>query len=82
MAFGTGSAIARRAVDAAFGPQVFQHETVASSVPATAAGPVQRNTSGKASNACGGQSKALQEVMNFSVLCCQCTYLVVCVGKS
>lgn len=66
MTFGTGSAIARRAVDAMLGPQVIQHETVASSAPADAP-PAQRNTSGKAYDACGGQYKALQEVMSFNV---------------
>ncbi|PKI61392.1 hemiasterlin resistant protein 1-like [Punica granatum] len=63
MAFGTGSALARRVVDAVFGPPVIQHETVASSAPAAAAAPAQRNSSG-ASDACGNQSKALQECLN------------------
>lgn len=60
MVFGTGSAIAHRAVDAVMGPRVIQHETVASSAPAAASAPTMNSLGG--SDACGGQSKAFQDV--------------------
>lgn len=58
MAFGTGSAVAHRAVDAVMGPRVIQHETVdssSSSAPAVASNP-------GGSEACNVQSKAFQDV--------------------
>ncbi|EEF35037.1 uncharacterized protein LOC8280348 [Ricinus communis] len=58
MALGTGSALAHRAVDAVMGPRVIQHETVAS---APAASHAQSTSDG---DACGGQSKALQDCLN------------------
>ncbi|KAK4724231.1 hypothetical protein AABB24_037066 [Solanum stoloniferum] len=62
MAFGTGSAVAHRAVDAVMGPRTIQHETVASQAPATAA-PM---TSGAVSDACSMHSKAFQDCINSS----------------
>ena len=60
MAWGTGTAIAHRAVDSIMGPRVIQHETVAS--PATAAAPIPSTNSFEGHNGCGDQSKALQDV--------------------
>ncbi|XP_042483765.1 uncharacterized protein C6C3.02c-like [Macadamia integrifolia] len=64
MAFGTGSAMAHRAVDAVMGPRVIQHETVASGAPATA--PVSASTMGSVvgSDGCSVQSKAFQDCLN------------------
>ncbi|GMN40181.1 hypothetical protein TIFTF001_009406 [Ficus carica] len=59
LAFGTGSAVAHRAVDAMLGPRVIQHDTVASPAPAAASAPSM--TSSEARNACGNHSKALQD---------------------
>lgn len=58
MAFGTGSAVAHRAVDAVMGPRTIQHEAV---VPEGAAGasPVS-GVSG--ADACSMHSKAFQDV--------------------
>ena len=55
MAFGGGSAIAHRAVDAMMGPRVIKHETVASSVPSAA-------SVYTGSDACVDQSKAFTDV--------------------
>ncbi|XP_021891896.1 uncharacterized protein C6C3.02c-like [Carica papaya] len=63
LAFGTGSAIAHRAVDAVMGPRVIQHETVPSSSAAAAAPAPTANSIG-GSDACGGQFKALSECLN------------------
>lgn len=60
LAFGTGSAVAHRAVDAMLGPRVIHHEAVASPAPAAASAPSM--TSSEARNACGNHSKALQDV--------------------
>ena len=55
MAFGTGSAVAHRAVDAIAGPRTIQHENVASSEPtATTAG----------GDACNIHTKAFQDCIN------------------
>ncbi|KAJ8548159.1 hypothetical protein K7X08_021395 [Anisodus acutangulus] len=62
MAFGTGSAVAHRAVDAVMGPRTIQHETVASQAPAAAA----PTTSGAGSDACSMHSKAFQDCINSS----------------
>lgn len=59
MAFGTGSAVAHRAVDAVMGPRTIQHETVANEA---AASPVPTANSLGGSDACGFQSKAFQDV--------------------
>ncbi|PKI73493.1 hypothetical protein CRG98_006074 [Punica granatum] len=61
MAFGAGSAVAHRVTDAMLGPQVVRHETVDSTPAAAAAAPAQNKSLG-ASDACGGQNKALQYV--------------------
>ncbi|XP_042059052.1 uncharacterized protein C6C3.02c-like isoform X2 [Salvia splendens] len=50
MAFGTGSAMAHRAVDAVMGPRTIQHETVASEALAA-----------PASEACSPHNKAFQD---------------------
>lgn len=58
MAFGTGSAVAHRAVDAVMGPRTIQHETVVAE--AAAAAPA-------GSDACGVHTKAFQDVsVNFT----------------
>ncbi|XP_021642409.2 uncharacterized protein LOC110636859 isoform X2 [Hevea brasiliensis] len=54
LAFGTGGAVAHRAVDAVLGPRVVHHETAATPVQNT-------NNYG---DVCGGQSKALQDCLN------------------
>lgn len=58
MAFGTGSAVAHRAVDAVMGPRTIQHEAVVSE--AAAAPAATANSFG--SDACGVHSKAFQDV--------------------
>eukprot|EP00262_Sarcandra_glabra_P019043 TRINITY_DN7029_c0_g3_i1.p1 TRINITY_DN7029_c0_g3~~TRINITY_DN7029_c0_g3_i1.p1 ORF type:complete len:147 (+),score=29.49 TRINITY_DN7029_c0_g3_i1:115-555(+) len=60
MAFGTGSAVAHRAVDAIVGPRTIQHETVASE--ATAAPAPTMNSGG--SDACNVHSRAFQDCLN------------------
>ncbi|KAG6499032.1 hypothetical protein ZIOFF_038788 [Zingiber officinale] len=61
MAFGTGSAVAHRAVDAVLGPRTIQHETVVSEAPAATAAPM-GNTVG--TDACTVHSKAFQDCIN------------------
>lgn len=63
LAFGTGSAVAHRAVDAVVGPRTIQHETVASE---GAAAPAPTTNSLGGSDACGIHSKAFQDVWNSS----------------
>ncbi|RWW06841.1 hypothetical protein BHE74_00012402 [Ensete ventricosum] len=58
MAFGTGSAVAHRAVDAVMGPRTIQHETVVSEAAAATA-PV---SNAVGTDACGIHSKAFQDV--------------------
>ncbi|KAJ9561250.1 hypothetical protein OSB04_006410 [Centaurea solstitialis] len=58
MAFGGGSAVAHRAVDAVMGPRTIQHETVGVAAAADA-----NNT---VSDACGMHSKAFQDCLNSS----------------
>lgn len=60
MAFGTGSAVAHRAVDAVMGPRVIQHESVDSSAAPSSVPTAASNVGG--SEVCNGQSKALQDV--------------------
>ncbi|KAI3774618.1 hypothetical protein L1987_49177 [Smallanthus sonchifolius] len=60
MAFGTGSAVAHRAVDAVMGPRTIQHETVPAAVPEAAA------ASSPYSDACGMHYKAFQDCINSS----------------
>ncbi|CAN6555340.1 hypothetical protein ACFX13_002881 [Malus domestica] len=62
MAFGTGSAVAHRAVDAVMGPRTIQHEAVVSE--ATAAAPVPMVSSMGGSDACSNHSKAFQDCVN------------------
>lgn len=65
LAFGTGSAVAHRAVDAVIGPRVIHHESVASSAPAAA--PASNSSSLGGADACAGQIKAIQDVWIFSL---------------
>lgn len=65
VAFGTGSAIAHRAVDAVMGPRVVQHEHVPTETPA-AASPAVNNAMGN--DSCGIHSKAFQDVCHFVFL--------------
>lgn len=60
MAFGTGSAMAHRAVDAVMGPRTIQHEQVVSEAAAAAPSP---NSYG--GDACNVHSKAFQDVCGF-----------------
>ncbi|KAM0859913.1 hypothetical protein ACQ4PT_046876 [Festuca glaucescens] len=60
MAFGTGSAVAHRAVDAVMGPRTIQHETVVSEA-ASSMTPM-GNTAG--SDKCDNPSKAFQDCIN------------------
>ena len=60
MAFGTGSAVAHRAVDAVMGPRTVQHEAVVSEAAASVA--PMGNTAG--SDSCGNHSKAFQDCIN------------------
>ncbi|KAG6652094.1 hemiasterlin resistant protein 1-like [Carya illinoinensis] len=62
MAFGTGSAVAHRAVDAVMGPRTIQHETVVSEATAAAPAPTTNSLSG--SDACSIHSKAFQDCLN------------------
>ena len=59
MAFGTGSAVAHRAVDAVMGPRTIQHETVVSEAAAASA-PAASSMGG--ADACNIHSKAFQDV--------------------
>ncbi|XP_068654495.1 uncharacterized protein [Aristolochia californica] len=59
MAFGTGSAVAHRAVDAVMGPRTIQHETVVGE--AAAAAPANSTSVG---DSCGIHSKAFQDCVN------------------
>ncbi|CAK9150936.1 unnamed protein product [Ilex paraguariensis] len=63
MAFGGGSAVAHRAVDAVLGPRTIQHETVASGADAATA-PTTNSIGG--SEACSMHSKAFQDCLNSS----------------
>lgn len=61
MAFGTGSAVAHRAVDAVLGPRTIQHETVVSEAAATPA-PTTNSLAG--ADSCSMHSKAFQDCIN------------------
>ncbi|KAK2983181.1 hypothetical protein RJ640_018526, partial [Escallonia rubra] len=63
MAFGTGSAVAHRAVDSVMGPRTVQHETVA---PEATAAPASTTNSFAGSDACGMHTKAFQDCLNSS----------------
>ncbi|XXG49115.1 hypothetical protein AAC387_Pa02g3381 [Persea americana] len=65
MAFGTGSAVAHRAVDAVMGPRTIQHETVVTE-SAAAATPVPTMNSFGGADACNSHSKAFQDCLNSS----------------
>ncbi|KAK4750047.1 hypothetical protein SAY87_027496 [Trapa incisa] len=60
MAFGTGSAVAHRAVDAVMGPRTIQHETVATG----AASPETTTNSFGGGDSCSIHSKAFQDCLN------------------
>ncbi|CAO2830651.1 unnamed protein product [Amaranthus hypochondriacus] len=60
MAFGTGSAVAHRAVDAVMGPRTIQHETVVTEATASQPAP----TSSGIGDSCGIHSKAFQDCLN------------------
>ena len=60
LAFGTGSAVAHRAVDSVMGPRTVQHETVTSQAP-EAAGASMGNAG---ADACNIHSRAFQECIN------------------
>ncbi|XVF44880.1 hypothetical protein PTKIN_Ptkin02bG0158900 [Pterospermum kingtungense] len=65
MAFGTGSAVAHRAVDAVLGPRTIQHETVvseAAAAPTPAAAATANSFAG--SDACSVHYKAFQDCLN------------------
>ncbi|XP_071691657.1 uncharacterized protein [Rutidosis leptorrhynchoides] len=62
VAFGTGSAVAHRAVDAVMGPRTIQHETVA----AAAVAPEAIAANNSYSDACGMHTKAFQDCINSS----------------
>ncbi|ONM07804.1 Cox19-like CHCH family protein [Zea mays] len=59
MAFGTGSAMAHRAVDSVLGPRTIQHETLATEAPAAAPAAPAMNA-----DACSFHSKAFQDCLN------------------
>ncbi|KAI4296451.1 hypothetical protein L6164_036407 [Bauhinia variegata] len=61
MAFGTGSAMAHRAVDAVMGPRTIQHETAVSEAAAPAAPAASASFGG---DACNVHSKAFQDCLN------------------
>lgn len=61
IAFGTGSAIAHRAVDSVLGPRTIQHEMVAPPAPAATAALL---SSSIGSDACNTHSKAFQDCIN------------------
>ncbi|CAL4943761.1 unnamed protein product [Urochloa decumbens] len=60
MAFGTGSAMAHRAVDAVMGPRTIQHETVVSEAAAAAPAAPMMN----AADSCSNHNKAFQDCIN------------------
>lgn len=61
MAFGTGSAVAHRAVDAVMGPRTIQHEAVVSEAVASGV-PTPTASSMGGSDACNMHTKAFQDV--------------------
>ncbi|KAJ1387032.1 Cysteine alpha-hairpin motif superfamily [Sesbania bispinosa] len=61
MAFGTGSAVAHRAVDAVLGPRTIQHETVVAEAAAPAPAPTANTFGG---DACSVHTKAFQDCLN------------------
>uniref|UniRef100_A0A2N9IM20 Uncharacterized protein n=1 Tax=Fagus sylvatica TaxID=28930 RepID=A0A2N9IM20_FAGSY len=69
MAWGAGTSIAHRAIDAIMGPRVIKHETVDSSetvaASATAAAPAPNTNNIGSSDVCVGQSKALTDLASY-----------------
>jgi len=63
MAFGTGSAVAHRAVDAVMGPRTIQHEAVVTEAAAAAPAPTANTFGG---DACNVHTKAFQDVCFFT----------------
>ncbi|XP_010547644.1 PREDICTED: coiled-coil-helix-coiled-coil-helix domain-containing protein 10, mitochondrial [Tarenaya hassleriana] len=61
LAFGTGSAVAHRAVDAVMGPRTIQHETVVSEGSSAAAAPMASSTG---LGACDIHAKAFQDCLS------------------
>ncbi|RZC03507.1 hypothetical protein D0Y65_018258 [Glycine soja] len=61
MAFGTGSAVAHRAVDAVMGPRTIQHEAVVTEAAAAAPAPTANTFGG---DACNVHTKAFQDCLN------------------
>lgn len=79
MAFGTGSAMAHRAVDAVMGPRTIQHETVVSEAAASAT-PMANSTP---SDSCSIHSKAFQDVcfpahFGLVIFCCLAASIYSC----
>lgn len=68
MAFGGGSAVAHRAVDAVMGPRTIRHGTVDAPAPAAASAPLATSNSLGGSDACGFHLKAFQGVSNSFIL--------------
>lgn len=77
MAFGTGSAVAHRAVDAVMGPRTVQHEVVQSGTPAVAAAAPAGSSVG-GSDACGMHTVAFEKVLVifFYAFCDQHYFLI------
>ncbi|ONM07801.1 Cox19-like CHCH family protein [Zea mays] len=67
MAFGTGSAMAHRAVDSVLGPRTIQHETLATEAPAAAPAAPAMNA-----DACSFHSKAFQDMWSLFFWLMQC----------
>lgn len=65
LAFGTGSAVAHRAVDAVMGPRTVQHEHVNAPAQPEASAPVAAAPSAGSQDSCAWQSKAFAEVSGY-----------------
>ena len=61
MAFGTGSVITHRAVDAVVGPRTVQHEYAPAETPAAQTNPLSVTNMG-GMDSCANQAKAFQDV--------------------
>ncbi|KAH9303962.1 hypothetical protein KI387_008366, partial [Taxus chinensis] len=61
LAFGTGSAVAHRAVDGIMGPRIVQHEYVPGEATAASGAPAIANMSGL--DSCANQTKAFQDCL-------------------
>lgn len=70
LAFGTGSAVAHRAVDSIMGPRTIQHETVGAAAPDAA-------TTSSVSDACVNHSKAFTDVRLLSLYLHLCLFSVI-----